>query len=192
MKRLSLHQFLNHPFILRITEENGIPHLLRKNTSCNGNGNGNDNSSKEINIPENGSHEPVSLHHRKNPYSKSKTEKQFTSQINYMRYIYRLLELFPRPEDSGMYTLGLRFIATKQMLSLLEALQDAMGKGNLFNFDGWDEFIAYQDKYTYYKQILDEYGQRYEKNKREFEDLVELVKKDKKLTSIADMNFTRC
>jgi len=36
-----------------------------------------------------------------------------------MRFIYRFLELFPKPEDSGLYTLGLRFIATKQMLSLL-------------------------------------------------------------------------
>jgi len=37
---------------MRITEENGIPQLLRKNTSCNGNGQ--EPSSKEINIPDNG------------------------------------------------------------------------------------------------------------------------------------------
>ncbi len=36
-----------------------------------------------------------------------------------MRFIYRFLELFPTPEDSGSPTLGLRFIATKQMISLL-------------------------------------------------------------------------
>lgn len=49
-KRLSIHEFFNHPFIIRITEENGIPQLLRKNTSCNGQ----EPSSKEINIPESG------------------------------------------------------------------------------------------------------------------------------------------
>lgn len=33
---------------------------------------------------------------------------------------------------------------------------------------------------------------RYEKNKLEFEELVDLVKKDKRLASIADTNLTRC
>jgi serine/threonine protein kinase len=35
LKRLSLAEFQNHPFILRITEGDGIPQLLRKPTSWN-------------------------------------------------------------------------------------------------------------------------------------------------------------
>ena len=67
-----------------------------------------------------------------------------------------------------------------------------MSKENSFNFDGWDEFIANQEKFLYYKQVLEDYGLRYEKNKRELEELVGFVKKDKRLTSISDTNFTRC
>jgi serine/threonine protein kinase len=155
-RRLSLSEFFNHPFILRITEENGIPRLLRKNTSCNGG-----EAVREVNFLENKGPETVTLHHRKNPHSKPKTEKQFTSQINFMRYIYRFLEMFPKPEESGVYTLGLRFIATKQMLSLQRALEDAMQSDNVFNFEGWDEFLANKEKFDYYKQVLNDYGMRY-------------------------------
>jgi serine/threonine protein kinase len=95
LKRLSLAEFQNHPFILRITEGDGIPQLLRKPTSWNEPNTKECNTSKDgssNHILENMTAEPSSLHHRKNPQSKPKTEKQFTSQINLMRYLYRLLE----------------------------------------------------------------------------------------------------
>ena len=36
-KRLTLNEFSNHPFVVRITQEDGIPQLLRKQTSINEN-----------------------------------------------------------------------------------------------------------------------------------------------------------
>lgn len=55
-----------------------------------------------------------------------------------MRFIFRFLEMFPSVETSGRYTFGLRFIATKQMLSQLSNLKEALNRENAFNFEGWD------------------------------------------------------
>jgi serine/threonine protein kinase len=76
MKRLCLAEFQNHPFILRITEEDGIPQLLRKQTSCNEPIGRDCNISKDAPsnyLLENMTAEPSSIHHRKNPQSKPKT-----------------------------------------------------------------------------------------------------------------------
>lgn len=84
---------------------------------------------------DNQTNEPTSLHHRKNPHSKNKSEKQFTSQLNFMRFIFRYLEMFPPLEESGRYTFGLRFLSTKQLLSQLVSLKDSLSKdNNCFNF----------------------------------------------------------
>jgi serine/threonine protein kinase len=157
LKRLCLAEFQNHPFILRITEGDGIPQLLRKPTSWN-EPSGKEcitSTSKETSekhILENMTAEPSSLHHRKNPQSKPKTEKQFTSQINLMRYLYRFLEQLPLVEDNLPCIIGLKFLATKQMLSLLQCLQCTIRGGeNIFNFEGWDEFVGSAEKSNYYK-----------------------------------------
>jgi serine/threonine protein kinase len=91
-KRLNLVDMQNHPFILRITENDRLPPLPKKQTSCSGSEalNANkDNSSHHI--LENMTTELASIHHRKNPQTKPKTEKQLTAQINLMRFIFRFL-----------------------------------------------------------------------------------------------------
>ena len=55
-----------------------------------------------------------------------------------MRFIFRLLEMFPPLEESGRYTFGLRFLATKQLLSQLDNLKEALNRENIFCFEGWD------------------------------------------------------
>ena len=59
-----------------------------------------------------------------------------------MRFIYRFLEMFPSLETSGRYTFGLRFLATKQMLSQLMNLKEALNREDCYSFEGWDEFTA--------------------------------------------------
>lgn len=120
-----------------------------------------------------------------------KPEKQFTSQLNFMRFIFRFLEMFPPVETSGRYTFGLRFIATKQMLSQLNNLNEALNRENSFNFEGWDEFIANTERVDFYKQILADYSTRYERSRLSLDEWTNVVKKDKKLTAFADCNLTR-
>ena len=148
-RRLGIYELYSHPFILRITEDEGLPQLLRKQTSVG------DQPSSSQNIPLSRQHsksgqnngnveqifakdenphylenvgtgnEPTNIHHRKN-HSKNRSEKQFTSQLNFMRYIFRFLEMFPPVEESGRYTFGLRFLATKLMLSQLDNLKSSL------------------------------------------------------------------
>ena len=43
-----------------------------------------------------------------------------------MRFLNKFSQMFPEVNDSGRYTLGLRFIVIKQLLSELEALEAAL------------------------------------------------------------------
>lgn len=108
-----------------------------------------------------------------------------------MRYIYRFLEVFPPTEDSVHCGTGLKFLAAKQMLSLLQSLKLALTGENVFNFDAWDQFVASEEKVKYYNQVLSQYGARYEKNKKQLEEQMNTVKKDRKLASVCDANFSR-
>lgn len=47
------------------------------------------------------------------------------------------------------------------MLSQLVNLKEALNRENIFNFEGWDEFMANNEKVEYYKQILTDYTTRY-------------------------------
>ena len=53
----------------------------------------------------------------------------------------RYSEMFPEVSESGRYTLGLRFIVVKQMLSQLHALEVSLAGENVFSIEGWSEFI---------------------------------------------------
>lgn len=78
------------------------------------------------------------------------------------------------------------------MLCLFESLKKSIQNGdNAFNFDFWNEFMEDEQKLKHYKYNLDKYKNRYEKNKKKLEELINLVKKDRRLTSICDTNFAR-
>jgi hypothetical protein len=94
--------------------------------------------------------------------------------------------------ESGPNTVGLRLLATKQMLSLLQCLKEAIEKKeNSFNFEGWQEFSENQDRAKYYRDVLDSYTAKYDKIRQQFEELSNLAKKDKKLALVCDANFSR-
>ena len=67
-----------------------------------------------------GTNKPKILHHRN--HTTYSPEKQFITHYNWMRFLNKFNDMFPDVRDSGRYTLGLRFIVTKQLLSQLEAL----------------------------------------------------------------------
>jgi len=67
-----------------------------------------------------GLNKPKLLHHRN--VATCSPEKQFLTQINWMRFLNRLNDYFPDIRDSGRFALGLRFMVIKQLLSQLEAL----------------------------------------------------------------------
>ena len=66
---------------------------------------------------------PKQIHHRNHVFNALSSEKQLHCQINWMRFLYKLNELFPKVTDSGRSTLNLRFIISKQLLSQLNSLK---------------------------------------------------------------------
>lgn len=78
-----------------------------------------------------------------------------------MRFLYRFIGMFPPVECSGRFTLGLRFLVTKQMLSQLYSLKRSLKRENLFNFENWDEFLANEDRVRKYEEILESYEKKY-------------------------------
>jgi len=59
-----------------------------------------------------------------------------------MRFLNKFSDMFPEISDSGRYTLGLRFIVVKQLLSELEALDQSLNGSNPFMIEGWSDFLA--------------------------------------------------
>lgn len=134
-----------HPLTNRIITENG-PLLLRKNTSVN------ENNDLPVQSENTNLNKPKILHHRNHiTYS---PEKQFLTHLNWMRFLNKLIDMFPDVRDSGRYTLGLRFILTKQLLGQLETLEASINGENPFMIDGWEEFIAGgEDNQKYVKSL---------------------------------------
>ena len=54
-----------------------------------------------------------------------------------MRFLNKFNDMFPDVRDSGRYTLGLRFIVTKQLISQLESLEASLNGDNVFMIEGW-------------------------------------------------------
>ena len=79
-----------------------------------------------------------------------------------MRFLYRFVCMFPPVETCGRFTLGLRFLATKQMMCQLHSLKLALKKENAFNFDSWEEFLLNEEKTRKYEEILGNYSKKYE------------------------------
>jgi len=139
-KRITIKEISNHPFYCRAVAE-AEPVLLRKITSNNEN---TDVGSAPL-IESYGS-KPKILHHRQpNAASSCTLEKQFMNQVNWMRFLCRYSQMFPEVSESGRYTLGLRFIVVKQMLSQLQALEMSLSGQNIFSIEGWSDFIANQE-----------------------------------------------
>ena len=84
-----------------------------------------------------GLNKPKILHHRQNNTINFSPEKQFLTHLNWMRFLSKFNEMFPEVSDSGRYTLGLRFIIVKQLISQLSALENCLSGENVFNIDGW-------------------------------------------------------
>ena len=61
----------------------------------------------------------------------------------------------------------------------------------MFNFQRWDQFIASQEKYQFYKNVLNDYDLRYEKLKKKLPEIAVQIKDDKRLAPIADNNYSR-
>jgi hypothetical protein len=75
----------------------------------------------EVDVEKN---KPKLIHHNKNSvFSGHNAEKQLHCQINWMRFLYKLNELFPKITESGRSTLNLRFIICKQLFSQLHNLK---------------------------------------------------------------------
>ena len=77
-----------------------------------------------------GLNKPKLLHHRN--HVTFSTERQFLTQLNWMRFLSTLNNMFPDVRDSARYALGLRFIVVKQLLSQLECLDACMKGDNVF------------------------------------------------------------
>lgn len=108
-----------------------------------------------------------------------------------MRFLYKLNELFPKVTDSGRSTLNLRFVICKQLLSQLNNIKQNFQGENVLCIDGWKEFITQKEESAKYMKILDDYTNKYTKNRKDFEEWIEVVQKDRKMTSVADNNMTR-
>ena len=99
--------------------------------------------------------------------------------------------MFPSVETCGRFTLGLRFLATKQMLCQLYSLKQTFKKQNLFNFDNWDEFLLNEDKTNKYEEILMNYSKKYENCEKELINEIKIIGKDKVISCVVDTNFRR-
>lgn len=93
--------------------------------------------------------------------------------------------MFPDVRDSGRYTLGLRFIVTKQLISQLESLEASLNGDNVFMIEGWKEYLASDDKKKYVKS-LEEYRKRFEPLMVQLKEWLPIVGKDRELTQIVD------
>ncbi len=71
---------------------------------------------------------PKVLHHRPTKPTASPNQ-QFEIHLNWMRFLGKFNDMFPDVSDSGRYTLGLRFIVVKQLLSQLEVLEKSVNEG---------------------------------------------------------------
>lgn len=90
------------------------------------------------NVPSN---KPKSLHHRPNNSKSATPAEQFLCQLNWMRFLNKFNLMFPEVSDSGRYTLGLRFIVVKQLLSQLVSLDKSLKGENVFMIEGWKDYL---------------------------------------------------
>ena len=171
---------------VRLIDSNG-PLLLRRVTSTNEN-------QEQQSIPavsdNNGLNKPKILHHRQTTGNCS-PEKQFLSQLNWMRFLFKFNEMFPDISDSGRYTFGLRFIVVKQLFSQLEALESCFNGENPFMIEGWTDFLNNLEKKKQFMQSLKDYRKKYEPLLGQIKEWLPFVGKDKKLTQVVDLNFSR-
>ena len=79
-----------------------------------------------------------------------------------MRFLFRFVAMFPPAEQSGRFTLGLRFLVKKLLLCQLYSLKQVLNKENVFNFDNLDEFFSSKEKCLKYEQIITNYSKKYE------------------------------
>ena len=108
-----------------------------------------------------------------------------------MRFLYKLNDLFPKINDSGRSTLNLRFVICKQLFSQLNCLKESFQGENVLHLDGWKEFLTNKEESAKYMKILEDYTNKYTKNKKDFEEWIEVVQKDKKMVTITDNNMMR-
>lgn len=187
---MGIKEVTQHPLYIRLVES--APLLLRKGTSFNENTNDPQQNAKPADPSADNSNKPKILHHRQH-HVNTTPEKQLQTQLNWMRFLHRFHLIFPdmKFEVKGRYTLGLRFIALKQMFGQLEALEKSIEGENPFGIEGWSEFIAtFQDK-DKYSRSLAEYRKTYEGCRKQFKEWINFVAKDKTLSCIADDNLSR-
>ncbi len=77
------------------------------------------------------------MHHRNNAFTGYNAEKQLHCQINWMRFLYKLNELFPKINESCRSTLNLRFVICKQLFSQLDSLKQNFTGENVLKINGW-------------------------------------------------------
>ena len=86
-----------------------------------------------------------------------------------MRFLYKLNDLFPKANESGRSTLNLRFIICKQMLCQLSSLKMIFEGDNILMIDDWQNFVSQKTQCSKYMKILDDYTNKYAKNKKDFD-----------------------
>lgn len=169
--RINIAEMENHAFIKRILndgymdEYQSAPPLLNKISS-------NVENKEPVEIKATG----------KTDERKTKEDKAVTSQIFFMRYMYRLAELLPKGK--------LHFIVLKQLISTLETLKTILDQKNPFNLDNWDEFLT-NDKTKKIQQVITEYAKKYSKIYPELDEYVTKGTKDRRFALYLDRNYQR-
>jgi hypothetical protein len=87
--------------------------------------------------------------------------------------------------------INLKFIVIKQLLSQLEALDASLKGENIFNIEGWSEYLMKKEEKQLLMRTIQEYKKNYESYGKMLKDLIPIVSKDKKMASVADTNLFR-
>ena len=103
----------------------------------------------------------------------SKVEKHLNTQINWMRFLFRLMDRINAIHEASTTTV-LKFIVLSQVVVHYENLRMQLETGqNVFNFSYWDEFLEDRSKLGKYREVLYRNHQRYDKAKAVFLKLMD-------------------
>ncbi len=70
-------------------------------------------------------------------------------------------------------------------------MEKALSGENVFNIDGWKEYISTCEMKQKFIKSIEDYKKKYESYFQKLKEWIPIVGKDKKLSNIVDMNFQR-
>lgn len=98
----------------------------------------------------------------------AKVEKHIACQINWMRFLFRLMDRFNSVGEEGS-TVVVKFIILRQISVQYENIRLLLGEGeNPFGFGHWAEFVQEHDKMAKYLEVFTKNQPRYDKAKAQY------------------------